>query len=312
MIRVVWVCHLYPPLGAAGAEWTAHSFLRHADRDATEAEVWHVGLPRGADYTYGGIRVTSREPTGHIDLVIGHLGNATKARRLAAVTGARFAWMAHAGNQWSWAGPSTGVDHWIANSEHVAASCPHGRPLILHPYPSPDRVGDGVPHGPDPVADYLLVNASQDKGGGLVQQLAEMTPDKQYLVVRGAYGRQIVRDTHNVTVMPMVTHIGDVYPQARTVLVPSVDESWSLVAVEAGLHGLPVVATDCPGIRESMGNGVIYPLDRRPDSWIRAMRQLDEPEHYQGRARASRWAAGHAQDRALLSIHHVIDMLGLR
>jgi glycosyltransferase involved in cell wall biosynthesis len=84
-----------------------------------------------------------------------------------------------------------------------------------------------------------------------------------------------------------------VLEQLDVLLLPGTREGWGIVAIEAGVHGVPVVAYDVPGLRDSVlsgVNGVIVPPNPRAMA-AAALALLGDPGRWAtlaagGRARA--------------------------
>lgn len=114
-----------------------------------------------------------------------------------------------------------------------------------------------------------LINCSPDKGSDVFWSLAEANPDRDFIAVRGGYGKQDIRDLPNVDV---VDH-GDLEPvwaRTRILLLPSRHESYSMTGVEAAARGIPAIAADHPGVREALGHGALFGSD-----WQAALDQVD-------------------------------------
>jgi glycosyltransferase involved in cell wall biosynthesis len=156
----------------------------------------------------------------------------------------------------------------IANTRHmrdVLSSTLGIRAVVLHPPIAPAAPvtgGDAI----------TLINLTHAKGSSVFWDLAAAYPDRRFIAVEGGYGSQDQREAlPNVDV---VEH-GDldaVWAQTRILLVPSEHESYSMVAAEAGARGIPVVASDLPGIREAAGHGALYTTS----DWPAALTQADE------------------------------------
>ena len=88
-MRLVFCGPMYPnPAGCAGgAEWAAHEFLLAARRQGHDAGFWLAKARR--DYELEGIPVWSDAPKGHVDWVVGQLGNEEAVTRFARRSKAR-------------------------------------------------------------------------------------------------------------------------------------------------------------------------------------------------------------------------------
>ena len=190
-------------------------------------------------------------------------------------------------------------------------------PVVIHP-PS---------YGPGPFADYgvrnqgciTLVNPSAVKGLPIFLALAARLPQQEFAVLLGwsttREDREALTGLPNVRVWEAVRDIDEVFARTRILLVPSLyREGFGLIATEAMLRGIPVLASDHGGLRDAK-LGVDYLLPIRPIAkyearyddrhypipvipeqdvgpWVEALqRLLLDPEHYARLSRASRDAA---------------------
>lgn len=185
-----------------------------------------------------------------------------------------------------------------------------GRSTVVRPPIFPDEwVGN-------PGELVTQVNLSKLKGGSLFWELTRRRPETKFLAVIGGWGAQIAADgtewwpskgganeevikraPENVTVIaPTVDMLGQVYARTRVLLIPTgrvnanqVGESYGLVAGEALGSGIPVLATNSPGMAELLGQaGALLDPDN-VDAWASALGALDDPTDYavaSARARA--------------------------
>jgi hypothetical protein len=236
-------------------------------------------LSTGPPYVWEGVRVNGahdiEQAIAAADVVVAHLGDDDRAAHLAGRHGKPFVRMVH-----GWCRDATarlaGCDVAVFNSEAARAEFGNGgRSIVVHPVTRPED------HATTPGDRVTLVNLSPQKGGELFRLLAISHPDVAFLGVRGGWGRQEMhRMPSNVDVIrTTVTMRDDVWSRTRVLLIPSERETWGMVGVEALCSGIPVVAADLPGLRESVGRGAYRFLDPTDlAGWQRAVRELQDPE----------------------------------
>ena len=156
--------------------------------------------------------------------------------------------------------------HVLANTHHMAdvlVSVLGVRAQVLHPPVTP---GTPVSGG----TAVTMVNCSPDKGAAVFWDLAGANPGRDFIAVKGGYGAQDLRSLPNVTV---VAHgpLEPVWARTRILLLPSIHESYAMVAVEAATRGIPAVARDLPGVREALGWGAAYTVN----DWGKALADVD-------------------------------------
>lgn len=161
---------------------------------------------------------------------------------------------------------------WNAEATREALGFPGG--IVVR---SPLRVKDfALPAAVRRAASAVtLVNLTRDKGADVFYGLADRV-DADFLGVRGGYGVQDERPYLAEIVGP-VADIRDVLARTRVLLMPSVFESWGRIGVEALAAGIPVLASDLPGLRESLGAAGTYLDPTDLDAWEAALRPLLGP-----------------------------------
>lgn len=127
-----------------------------------------------------------------------------------------------------------------------------------------------------------LINLNKRKGGDLFGEIVVRMPDVDFLGVVGMWEEQIVpaEIPHNLEILESRDDVREIYSRTRVLLLPSEWESFGRVAVEAGLSGIPVVASPNPGTLEALGDAAIYAGWSDVDEWIRAIRSLEDPDFY--------------------------------
>jgi len=171
--------------------------------------------------------------------------------------------------------------------------------------------------GPFPVLSsydqgyVTLINPCVEKGLDLFLALARRLDSVSFAAVPTWGADASVLDAleaaDNVTVLQPKDDIRDILSQTRILLAPSMwPETLGYVAIEAMLHGIPVLASDIGGLKEAM-LGMDYLLPVRPaervdgsfvsgeqdlEPWLAALNALlHERATYDRVARASREAA---------------------
>jgi surfactin synthase thioesterase subunit/glycosyltransferase involved in cell wall biosynthesis len=114
----------------------------------------------------------------------------------------------------------------------------------------------------------VMVNPCAVKGISIFLALAEGAPHLQFGAVptwgTSAEDLAALRRQPNVTVIPPVDNLDELFRQTRVTLVPSIwAEARSRVVVEAMLRGIPVMASDVGGLKEAK-LGVPYLLPVNP------------------------------------------------
>lgn len=170
---------------------------------------------------------------------------------------------------------------WVANSFNVA-----GVPkMVLNPPTDPKKYF--VKRNK---ADRItFINLIDIKGVDLFWELAKTMPHKKFLAVKGGYGEQKIPDKvpSNVQIIDNTDDMKKIYEKTRILLVPSKYESWGRVGIEAMISGIPVIASDTPGLRESLGNAGIFVTNPTLNNYYNAINSLDDIDKYNEHSSAS-------------------------
>ena len=136
----------------------------------------------------------------------------------------------------------------------------------------------------------LLVNPIELLGGDRVWPMAEARPDIPFVLQESGLHspderhalRTLAARYPNVTVRPFQTNPAEVFRDAKVLLVPHRVDNRPRVVLEAQANGIPVIATDHPGLAESVGPGGILVDDvDDPTVWTDALgRVWDDTAHY--------------------------------
>jgi glycosyltransferase involved in cell wall biosynthesis len=129
----------------------------------------------------------------------------------------------------------------------------------------------------------LLVNAIPELGGDRVWAMAAARPDIPFVVQESGRHPEAERAElcalaarhPNVELRPFSPDPARVYRDARILLVPHRVDNRPRVILEAQTNGIPVLATDLPGLAESAGaGGVLVAPDATPAQWAAALGAL--------------------------------------
>src|SRR5262249_33229079 len=89
--------------------------------------------------------------------------------------------------------------------------------------------------------------------------------------------------------------------QTRVLLMPSAQETYGRVGLEAACSGIPTVATELAGLREALRSASVY-LDRADlDAWVSELDRLTDESYYRARSEAARMHADAFDPRAAVA-----------
>ena len=280
---VTWLIHMYPPIHNAGAEWMAHamnsSLISNANykvnvvlnkADISEFERIHI-----IDKSDG---VLVDSAVLHSSLLISHLDMETNAVQTALVAKRPMVLVMH--NNYR--------KHFLQEYIRIL---PKNLYLIhnsywLKEYYSQFNLPSIVVYPPVYWKEYnvetsrefvTLINLNANKGGNILYKIAKEMPDVKFLGVKGGYDGQIMKKgLSNLTYMDNTSYIQSVYAKTDILLVPSKEESWGRVAVEAMSSGIPVIAHPTPGLLESCDSAGIFCDRNNISAWVKEIRRLKD------------------------------------
>jgi glycosyltransferase involved in cell wall biosynthesis len=292
-VRVLAVVHGWFPTLAAGSERMVQHMLDALPRDEFDVEVWHFGVgetePTNESlYVYENTRVTrglNPPPSFDPDVILFHHGYAA---RVVPSLYERYphCWVVAVYHNDRFDIPDivrAKADLSVYNTQWVKRSL-RGKGIVVHPPLEFER--HAVPHIGESVT---LVNLQDNKGVYTFSRLADRIPEFDFLGVTGTHGDQVYPDFPNVRFHRTTQDMREVWQESKIVLMPSEYESYGMVAAEASVNGIPVIAHPTPGLVECLGGAGIF-IDRDDiDGYERALRLLmTDSDHYQVRSGMAR------------------------
>lgn len=215
-------------------------------------------------------------------------------RTLALEPGERAARIAHAdGHRAALAQASALVAPSRALADAAERTCGR-RPEIVAPVHSAPFPVEADIDGPVLAVSSLW---TRDKGAGLLAPIARRLRGRRLVVQVGDAGQHVPpppewAELPNVEVRIAQAEITDLLPGAGVLVVPSqMPDPWPRVAFEGMAAGVPVLASDTGGLRESVPAPQRVSPHHDADVWGRALDRLREPAAWESAREAGRRAA---------------------
>lgn len=287
--EITWIIHMYPPEHNAGAEWMAHCMNMYLVKEG-----WTVNVIVPPSYKLRKFQKVNcytsnntkecEEVIGRSKLLLSHLDFEMRTVEIAEIAKKPAVLVMH-----NWArkyylkkykemknNQNIHLIHnslWIKNLYNYIGfdSIVVNPPVSYKEYQVLDRERKYV----------TLINLNDNKGGNVLIQIAKKMPDVQFMGVIGGYDTQIKDEKlENITYVNNTPEIKEIYKQTDILLVPSRQESWGRVAVEAISSGIPVIANPTPGLREALDYcGIFIPRDQT-DEYVKIIRKLKTDSNY--------------------------------
>lgn len=311
-MKVAIFAHFYMPFRCAGSETVVHELARAAVDAGHEVTAWcthsdseHMWRGVKKDTVLDGVTVKRvgnpllvQQQIGQWkpQVIVTHHQHSMLAIKTARLVKARSVYLVHNAMGINRRPLRGRPDLVVWNSEWVreALTKEFGKPrqaMTFHPPLTPDRhlvktTGDAI----------TLVNLNFDKGAQLFYDLAKAEPNRQFIGVVGGHGPQVIRKMlPNVEIMEHGPDMKRVWERTRVLLMPSVQESYGLVAVEAGLNGIPTIAHPTEGLLENLGPTGLFADRDSVNEYRKILGDLDDPRTYK---QASDDALQRAEDAA--------------
>ena len=192
------------------------------------------------------------------------------------------------------------ADLLLANSEALCASAAS----MGHDAEFVPSVVDLDPVGIEPTRQrILMINPSPDYGLDASIEIARHSPDLEFVfqessTLDAAEVADLTRRIEplgNVEFRRFNSDLDEVFGDCRVLIAPyrpAFHSARPRVVLEAQHRGIPVVAADLPGLRETAGNGGVFvPVEAGVDEWVEQIRGLEDADTY---AVVSAAASAHA------------------
>ncbi len=198
------------------------------------------------------------------DIIIGQQWATEEASRWATALHVPFVMLVHGPGQYEQFMPQCDMVVFNTNHQLQLARPALGATPAMVLYPpvlrrdyATDGLGDCV----------TLIGSGVIKGVDTFINLARAIAEQQFLLVTDD---SIESGPSNIEVHPKITDIRSIYARTKLLLMPSTQESYGRVAVEAAMSGIPTIATDLAGIREATSGHAI--LLGEEENWEQAVR----------------------------------------
>lgn len=295
---------------SGGAEVMIHGLLKSLSQYGWRCTALVGGGTPGA-HEIDGIRVYTGRDKAHFstavreaDVIITHLGGTPEARALCKVYEKPLVQLIHNTSEYTVGFLAGGTElaiyntNWVKNVHQDRKSdmvvkewqnrqlakirfreCLDWPYTVVHP-PVLDRCPSS---GAGPRGRVTLINLVPNKGPDIFYRLAEANPGLDFMAVVGGYepADQVIRDLPNVKIQEHSSDIDKIYSQSSVIVMPSVYESYGLVAVEAMGRGIPVIASDTPGLSECLQGAGIQHSREDFDDWNSSLLSLIDRNVYQ-------------------------------
>lgn len=308
-MNILFSIHLYPPEHNCGAEYMAHSIAKHLQSKGHYVKVLlhqanHYRITN--NYVFDGVDVFP--PNQNViegllrwsDAIITHLDYTHWTVGVAGMYKKPVFHLIHNSHKYPEIENAHYPQYVVYNSEWIKSDLNYKWDNFTLTPPVDFRDYD---LGKDSEAnEYItLINLNENKGGKIFEQIARALPNRRFLGVLGSYDDQVIPNLENVKIVRNSASIKPIYGMTRILLMPSKYESWGRTATEAMSNGIPVICTDGEGLKENCGYAGTYIKNRdNVQSWIEAIKKLDDKKTYSELSRKSRKRAkDHDPSKAL-------------
>jgi glycosyltransferase involved in cell wall biosynthesis len=276
----------YVPVRNTGAQITLHAMLTALAVAGEEVKVVATADAEVEPYRLDGLEVSTSndhaefvELAAWADVVVAQLDALRPARVACAQAGVPLVHVVHTNDAKTRSLLRHPVEMVVYVSEwlrrELRASAAARQHVVVPPPVDPDRYATER-------GDHLtLINLSLAKGVDIFYALASRLSHRRFLGVLGGHEPQVVDAPSGVTIVANAREVRErVYARTRVLLMPSRQESFGRVALEAAASGIPTIAAPVEGLREALGGCAAFVRTRDVDDWAEAVETMLDPIVY--------------------------------
>lgn len=285
---ITWIIHMYPPVHNAGAEWMAHAMNRFLIEKAGFKV--NVILPYFPIKNFEGVNIIQFSETKRIEtairnssVVLSHLNFSRNTIRTCAKAKRPCILVIHNHEQGYLLNTAKRMIsqknlHLVHNSiwiQQVYSSYSYNSIVVYPPVSWKEyRTNTSKKY-------VTLINLNKNKGGHVLIEIAKQMPNVEFLAVKGGYDIQIIDERiPNIKYVSNTPKIKEIYAKSQIILMPSKEESWGRVAVEAMASGIPVIANPTPGLKEACSYAGLFADRNNIQEWVNLIYRLKTDAGY--------------------------------
>lgn len=282
----------FPPSYNAGAERYIFTMLKHLQDEGHTVTVLTEPKMGKDGYTYEGILVRTDQTVtdelyANADYVMTQIAYSAKVNELCKRKKKKLIYLVHNTKSipyWNIKPEDVWLTvwnaDWVRNYTHNILRWKSQQEMTLYPPVLFDRYHlDSSERNPEYIT---LVNMGMNKGILTFIQAAKMLPDQKFLGVVGAYDTQHTQNLpKNITVIPHTPNmLENVYSKSKVILMPSLKETWGMVAIEGFCSGIPCVAHPTEGLVEACGSAGLFAHRDKAFIWEGLIKKLLNDEEF--------------------------------
>jgi glycosyltransferase involved in cell wall biosynthesis len=121
-----------------------------------------------------------------------------------------------------------------------------------------------------------LVNPIADKGLEIVEKVASLFPEEQFLLVGGWSDLDLPEHyASNIQFEKRTYHMAEIYAKTKVLLAPSkLEEGFGRTIIEAGIYGIPSLVSHRGALPEALGEGGIVVANDEIQNWKTALNDV--------------------------------------